>query len=49
MCLKLKENGLLAKHTHETIIRFSPPLTISEGELQESIDIIAKSFEQAAP
>lgn len=33
LCLKMKENGLLAKPTHETTIRFSPPLVITEEEV----------------
>lgn len=40
VCLKLAENGLLAKPTHGNIIRFAPPLTITEGQLKECIDII---------
>jgi len=32
VCLKMKENGLIAKHTHENIIRFSPPLIITEEQ-----------------
>lgn len=43
LCLKMKENGLIAKHTHEDIIRFAPPLIINEEQLQESIDIIVKT------
>ena len=48
ICLKLRDNGLLAKPTHGNIIRFAPPLVISEIELKESIDIILftlKEFE----
>jgi ornithine--oxo-acid transaminase len=41
-CLALKENGLLAKPTHDDIIRFAPPLVINEEQLQESIGIIRK-------
>jgi len=44
VCVKLKENGLLAKPTHDTIIRFAPPLVITDEELQESIDIITKTL-----
>ncbi|KAF5273057.1 hypothetical protein FQR65_LT04799 [Abscondita terminalis] len=44
VCLKLRDNGLLAKPTHENIIRFSPPLTISEAQIEESVDIISKSI-----
>jgi ornithine--oxo-acid transaminase len=45
VCIKLKENGLLAKPTHDHIIRFAPPLVISEEELMESINIIKKTIE----
>lgn len=44
VCLKLKENGLIAKHTHEDIIRFSPPLTITHAQMSESVGIIAKTL-----
>ena len=44
VCLKLKENGLIAKPTHEHIIRFTPPLIITEPELMQAIDIIKKTF-----
>jgi len=40
ICLKLKENGLLAKPTHGNIIRFAPPLVITEDQLHECCDII---------
>ncbi|KAK1256500.1 hypothetical protein QJS04_geneDACA016400 [Acorus gramineus] len=36
LCLKLKERGILAKPTHDTIIRLAPPLSISSEELQEA-------------
>jgi ornithine--oxo-acid transaminase len=42
VCLALKENGLLAKQTHGDIIRFAPPLTINENQIQEASDIIEK-------
>ena len=44
LCLRLKENGLLAKPTHGNVIRFAPPLTMSEDELQACIEIIEKSL-----
>lgn len=47
ICLKLAENGLLAKPTHTNIIRFAPPLVITKQQLDECIDIIkntVKSF-----
>ena len=40
VCLKLRDNGLLAKPTHEHIIRFAPPLVINEEQLIEAIGII---------
>ena len=45
VCLKLKDNGLLAKPTHDDIIRFAPPLVISEEELNECCDIIKNTIE----
>lgn len=44
VCLRLKENGLLAKPTHGDKIRFAPPLTISEGEIRECAEIIKKTI-----
>ncbi|EDV52395.1 ornithine aminotransferase, mitochondrial [Drosophila erecta] len=44
VCLKLKQNGLLAKPTHGDIIRFAPPLIINETQMRESIDIIRKTI-----
>lgn len=43
ICLKLAENGLLAKPTHGNIIRFAPPLVMTEDQLHDCIDIIVKS------
>jgi ornithine--oxo-acid transaminase len=40
VCLKLRDNGLLAKPTHDHIIRFAPPLVITEAELHAACDII---------
>ncbi|MEA3460820.1 MAG: ornithine--oxo-acid transaminase [Bacteroidota bacterium] len=45
VCVALKENGLLAKPTHEHIIRFAPPLVITEEQLMECVEIIAKTIE----
>ena len=44
VCLAMKENGLLAKQTHGDIIRFAPPLTITETQLHEACDIIEKTI-----
>jgi ornithine--oxo-acid transaminase len=46
ICLKMKENGLLAKPTHDDIIRFATPLCINEAEIKEAIAIIKKTFEE---
>ncbi|MBO5540333.1 MAG: ornithine--oxo-acid transaminase [Muribaculaceae bacterium] len=48
ICLKMMENGLLAKPTHDDIIRFAPPLCIKKKELMEAIGIIKRSFEEMA-
>lgn len=45
ICLSMAENGLLAKPTHQHIIRFAPPLIISEVQLREAIDIIKRSIQ----
>lgn len=44
LCVALKENGLLAKPTHGNIIRFAPPLVITEYQLLECIGIIEKTI-----
>lgn len=44
VCIALKNNGLLAKPTHEHIIRFTPPLIITEEQLNEALDRIEKTF-----
>lgn len=44
ICMKLKDNGLLAKPTHGNIIRFAPPLVMTEEELHECCDIIEKTL-----
>ena len=46
ICLKLRDNGLLAKPTHGNIIRFAPPLIISEKQLLECISIIKKTINE---
>jgi ornithine--oxo-acid transaminase len=44
LCVKLKENGLLAKPTHGNIIRFAPPLVMNEDQLKDCIGIIEKTI-----
>jgi ornithine--oxo-acid transaminase len=46
ICLKLRDNGLLAKPTHGNIIRFAPPLTINKTEIDSAVDIIVKSLKE---
>jgi len=46
VCLALKENGLIAKPTHEHIIRFTPPLVITESQMMKAIEIIKKTFKE---
>lgn len=49
ICLKLADNGLLAKPTHTNIIRFAPPLVITKEQLAECVEIIKstiKAFEE---
>lgn len=42
ICLHLRDEGLLAKPTHQHIIRFAPPLTINAGQMNAALDIIEK-------
>jgi ornithine--oxo-acid transaminase len=44
VCLKMRDNGLLAKPTHDHIIRFAPPLVITEAQIHEAVEIIRKSI-----
>ncbi|MBR8702488.1 Ornithine aminotransferase 2 [Porphyromonas levii] len=46
LCEIMAENGLLAKPTHQHIIRFAPPLVITEEQLHEGLEIIRKSLER---
>lgn len=44
VCLKLRDNGLLAKPTHGHIIRFAPPLVITEEQIKEAAEIIKNTI-----
>lgn len=44
ICLKLAENGLLAKPTHGNIIRLAPPLVITEEQIMECVNILEKTL-----
>lgn len=46
ICVNLKDNGLLAKPTHGNIIRFAPPLVMTEEQLHECCDIIEKTLRE---
>jgi ornithine--oxo-acid transaminase len=46
LCVQLKENGLLAKPTHGNIIRFAPPLVMTEEQLMECVAIIEKTINE---
>lgn len=46
ICLRLRDNGLLAKPTHGNIIRFAPPLVMNQEQLQECVDIIVKTLKE---
>jgi len=44
VCIRMKENGLIAKPTHGHIIRFAPPLIINENQILEASDIIGRTI-----
>ena len=44
ICIKMKENGLIAKPTHGNIIRFAPPLVITKEEIEMSCEIISSTI-----
>jgi ornithine--oxo-acid transaminase len=46
ICMKLRDNGLLAKPTHGNIIRFAPPLVMTEEQLMDCISIIKKTISE---
>ena len=46
ICMKLRDNGLLAKPTHGNIIRFAPPLVMTEEQLMDCISIIKRTISE---
>ncbi|NNK87679.1 MAG: ornithine--oxo-acid transaminase [Flavobacteriaceae bacterium] len=46
ICLRLRDNGLLAKPTHGNIIRFAPPLVMTEEQLHDCLDIIKRTLKE---
>ena len=49
ICLHFRDNGLLAKPTHGNIIRFAPPLVITEEQLYDCISIITRTLKEFEP
>ena len=45
VCLRLRDNGLLAKPTHGDKIRLAPPLVINEEQIFEAVDILKKTID----
>jgi ornithine--oxo-acid transaminase len=48
VCLRLLEHGILSKDTHQTVVRFAPPLVITREELDEALEAIRHAFAEAA-
>jgi ornithine--oxo-acid transaminase len=46
ICLSLMNEGILAKETHETVIRFAPPLTLTKDEIDWAVEKIIKVFRE---
>lgn len=46
ICMRLRDNGLLAKPTHGNIIRFAPPLVMTEAQLHDCISIITETLKE---
>ena len=46
VCLSMADKGLLAKPTHGNIIRFAPPLTIVDTQMEQALDIIHRSLKE---
>ena len=46
ICLRLRDNGLLAKPTHGNIIRFAPPLVMTEAQLLDCVSIITNTLQE---
>jgi ornithine--oxo-acid transaminase len=48
VCLRLLAHGILSKDTHQTVVRFAPPLVITREELDEALKAIAAAFAEAS-
>jgi ornithine--oxo-acid transaminase len=49
ICLRLRDQGLLAKPTHGNIIRFAPPLVMTEEQLLDCVEIITSVLQEFEP
>ncbi len=49
VCLAMARRGVLTKDTHETVIRFAPPLIIEEAEVLAAVDVFAAALEDCVP
>ncbi len=49
ICERLAERGLLTKETHDTVVRFAPPLTITRQELDWGLDVVEQTIREATP
>ena len=49
ICLRLRDNGLLAKPTQGNVIRFAPPLVMTKDQLYDCIDIITSTIKEFEP
>ena len=46
VCVALMEHGVLAKQTHDHIVRFAPPLVINQQQIEQSLDVIDKVLKE---
>ncbi len=49
ICLKLLNHGVLSKETHKTVVRFAPPLTITQAQLDEVVELTKKVLDEIKP
>ncbi|MGH6679893.1 MAG: aspartate aminotransferase family protein, partial [Bradyrhizobium sp.] len=49
LCIAMGHRGVLTKETHETVIRFAPPLTIETADLLAAVDVFAAALDDCAP
>jgi ornithine--oxo-acid transaminase len=47
VCLAMLRRGVLTKETHETVIRFAPPLIIEEADLLQAVEVFHDALEEA--